>query len=368
MAGRFTRTAADRGLAQIRHVHPVRQGAARSYTASVYAQVERDFGMLAPPVALHSPAPRPLAAAWSILRETLVASGAVARAAKEAIAAAVSHGNSCPYCVDVHTAAMHGVAKGRDALLVAGDRIDAVADPGVREIAAWARASGRREDVERHGWPVPRAQAPELIGVAVTFQYYNRMAHMFLPGSPIPSQVPAAAKGTLWRLLGSFMWRAARGNHEPGASLSLLPPVELPEELAWAGGSHHIGGAFARASAAFAGAGVRSAPPAVHELVHSRLAQWHGQPAPLSRAWVDDAVTGLAAGERATGRLALLAAFAPYQVDDAVIAEFRQDQPDDRTLVELTSWASFAAAVRVGSWLDTRGQPRAKPAAEPPAA
>ena len=50
-------------------------------------------------------------------------------------------------------------------------------------------------------------------------------------------------------------------------------------------------------------------------------------------------------------RLALLTALASYQVDRSVIDKFRLDWPDDATLVELTSWASLAAARRVGGWI-----------------
>lgn len=347
----FARTAAGRGLAQIRHVSPVRRSAAPDLVASVHAQVERDFGMLAPPVGLHSPAPGPLAASWLILRETLIAAGLVGRAAKEALAAAVSIGNTCPYCVDVHTAVLHGLVRGRDGLAIAENRVDSLADPDVREAVAWARASGTREAAARHRGPWQAGQVPELIGVAVTFQYFNRMVHVFLPDSPIPAQVPAAARGVLWRLLGRFMWPSARSRHQPGASLDLLPAAQLPADLCWAAGADHIAGAFARATAAIEAAGARSVPGPVRDLVTARLAGWNGQQAGLSRAWVNDAAAGLVSAERPAGRLALLTALASHQVDQSVIDEYRATRPGDDALVELTSWASFAAARRVSSWL-----------------
>ena len=42
--------------------------------------------------------------------------------------------------------------------------------------------------------------------------------------------------------------------------------------------------------------------------------------------------------------VALLVAFASYQVDAGVIANCRRAGADDRTLVEITSWAAMAAA------------------------
>src|SRR6266508_3798443 len=46
--------------AQVHHVTPVLADRAGGLVAEVYRQVERDFGMLAPPIALHAPAPETL--------------------------------------------------------------------------------------------------------------------------------------------------------------------------------------------------------------------------------------------------------------------------------------------------------------------
>ncbi|MEO7262451.1 MAG: carboxymuconolactone decarboxylase family protein, partial [Jatrophihabitantaceae bacterium] len=119
----------------------------------VYRQAERDFGMLAPPVALHSPAPGPLAASWMMLRESLLADGLVSRGAKEAVAAAVSLGNACPYCIAVHSATLSGLLGSPTAAAVSSDNIDSIADPEVRAIAQWARRSGNRQDSQSQDAP-----------------------------------------------------------------------------------------------------------------------------------------------------------------------------------------------------------------------
>lgn len=170
----FVRTALRRSLGQIRHVTPVRPRSAPDLVDRVYRQVERDFGLLAPPVALHSPAPECLAACWLMLREALVADGQADRAAKEAVAAAVSQSNACPYCVEVHGASLHGLAgAGAAEALVAGE-LDSITDARIRAVATWARAGGRDSSS-----PAPTAaQLPELIGVAVTFHYLNRMVNI----------------------------------------------------------------------------------------------------------------------------------------------------------------------------------------------
>src|SRR3712207_2784190 len=68
----------------------VRRGGARGRVRAVERQVEGVLGVLAPPIALHSAAPEVLAAAWLVLRESLVADGTASRADKEVVAAAVS--------------------------------------------------------------------------------------------------------------------------------------------------------------------------------------------------------------------------------------------------------------------------------------
>jgi len=341
VGGLLGRVTLKRSLGQIRHVDPVWPDAARGLVARVYGQLEREFGMLAPPVALHSPAPTVLAACWLMLRETLLAAGRVDRPTKEAIAAAVSLRNACPYCVDVHSATLNGLLPGRDAAAIAAGRVDAVAAPELRAIAAWARGDGEAP-------PFPAGQAAELVGVAVAFHYLNRMVNVFLGDSPIPAGAPAVIRRGAWRAFGRVMRPYARRDREPGYALDLLPPVPPPDDLSWTAGSPFVAEAMARSYAAIDEAGESAVPAAVRGLVAVRLARWDGGPTGLGRAWVDEAVAGLPAGERAAGRLALLAAFASYQIDQSVIDGFRRDRPDDAALIRLTGWASLAAARRIG--------------------
>jgi AhpD family alkylhydroperoxidase len=340
MAGRLARQALRRALSQVRHVTPVRPRSATGLVAAVYDQVEADFGMLAPPVALHSPSPRVLAAAWLMLRESLVA-GAVDRPAKEAVAAAVSLSNSCPYCVTVHSATLGGLSSGPDATAIAAGDLSSVHDDRLRGIALWASAGATRAGAEGQDWPFPPAQAEELIGVAVTFQYLNRMVNVFLGDSPLPDGAPSGAR----RFLGWMMGRDAAAFAEPGVALALLPSVA--DTVPWAGGV--VGDAFTSAAAAISATSSVTEP--VRALLAAELSEWDGQAPGLGRGWVDEAVRVLPAAERAAGRLALLTAKASYQVDDEVVAAFRATRPEDAALVELTAYASMAAASRVGDWL-----------------
>jgi len=350
MARALMRAALRRSLDQVKYVQPTRLDEAGDAVSRVYRQVERDFGMLAPPVALHSPAPGPLAASWLMLRESLLADGLVPRGTKEAVAAAVSLANSCPYCVAVHGATLQGLLGSTAAAAVATGHLDSIGDPAVRAVARWALESGRAADQPAEP-PFAREQAPEIIGVAVTFQYLNRMVNVFLDDSPLPPAVPLPARRGVLRVLGRFLGATAEGRHQPGAALDLLPPAPLPPDLWWAAGSPHVAEAFARAAAAIELAGDRHVPAAVRDAVGTRLAGWDGQQLGLSRAWLADEVRQLPAAEQPSARLALLSALAAFQIDRSVIEEFRGVQPDDEALVATTAWASMAAARRVGGWL-----------------
>lgn len=327
--------------AHIRYVRPVPQHTAADLVARVYDQIEEDFGMLAPPVALHAAAPPVLAACWSILRETLLAPGRSTRRDREVVAATVSLANRCPYCVDVHGSVLLGLYEGPDTARIAAGRIDDVADPALRELARWARAA---DQPVRSPVRVAAAEAPELIGVALTFQYINRMVNVFLRESPLPA-VPGAVDRLLRRTAAHVLGGLGRTRVTAGRSLDLLPAAALPPDLRWAAPSPHIAGAAARASAAITAAGERSVPERVRELVTGLLADPHaGRPGLAARRWVDESVTPLPEQERAPARVALFTAFASYRMTPDVIEDYRRRRPGDAALIELTSWASFTAA------------------------
>ncbi|MEV5573194.1 carboxymuconolactone decarboxylase family protein [Spirillospora sp. NPDC052269] len=312
-------------------MRPVPAGSADGLVAEVYEQLEADFGMLAPPVALHSPAPEALAASWMTLRESLLV-GATRRVDREAVAAAVSASNSCPYCVEVHTSTLRTLSPERDSAATAGKE---------RPAAAWA--------LQDEPMPCTAETAAELAGVAVTFHYLNRMVNVFLEDSVLPSEVPRVLRGPLTDRIGRFL----RPNAvlPQGRSLRLLPEAVLPVDMAWAAGSPTVADAFARSAAAIDAAGRRAVPEPVRELVGGVLSDWDGRPPGMSRAWVGEATAGLDEDLAPVAVLTLLTAMASYQVVPSDVAAFRATRPGDRALVEATAWASMTAARRLGARL-----------------
>ncbi|MEV0963553.1 alkylhydroperoxidase [Streptomyces sp. NPDC049910] len=313
-------------LRDIHHVKAVAPGRARGLTAAVYTRAEREFGVIAPPLALHSASPGPLAASWLLLRETLLVQGRVDRAAKEAVATEVSRANSCSYCVDVHQATVETLPPPPPGA------------PGV-DAAAWLRAGPG----DRGPAPFTAEEAPEILGVALTFHYLNRMVGVFLDDSPVPDRAPTGLRGPILRTVARTM-RPVAGPLEAGAALDLLPAAPLPPELAWAAPDPDVAQALARARAAVDRA-AHWVPAPVRELLSTHLDTWDGTPPGISRAWLDAPLTALPPASHPAARLTLLTALAPHQVTGADVTAFRAHHPTDRELIDLTSWAALTTAV-----------------------
>lgn len=337
-------------MSGIRHLHPVPPGSAHGLVAAVYEQARPEFGLL-PPILLHSPNPELLAGMWCVLRETLLC-GAMPRATKETVAAAVSRANRCPFCVDAHSIMLTAAAGGGAAQAIAAGR-DQDLEPELAAVLAWA-TSGRSPAVPGMPGPLrppfPPEHLAEMIGTVAAFEYVNRLAHAFLPGSVVP---PAAGrfKGFVTRLAALPFVSRVRRQRQPGLSLRLVPEEGLPPAQPWARPSPAVAGAFARFIAAVDAAGRESLPAEVRALVAGRLAVWDGTDPGLGSAWLDEAATAVPAAERPAARLALLVAFASYRLDDEAIAAFRATQPGDRALLGAVAWAAFTTADRIAARL-----------------
>lgn len=332
----------------IKYIQPAAPETQQRRIADVYHQAKR-AALLSPPLMLHSPSPDVLAAVWMMWSETLVVRG-VDRAKKERIAAEVSRGNECPYCVDVHTLVLQGAGSSE----FAPDQPQQTANASQHSaLSAWAQAT-RNPDAEiLRRPPFTEREAPELIGTALFFHYLNRIVNVFLENNAIP--LPGALNGL--RALVNRVGAATVGRTifasgtQPGSSLGLLPEHPAWSDAPWADANPHVQGAFARAAFAIEAAGERSVPERIRALVEARLQTWRGETMPMSRKWVENAIVDLPEDEQPAARLMLLTALASYQVDESVIRAFRRVQPQDEHLINATAWASFAAMRRINHWI-----------------
>jgi len=317
--------------------------------AQVSQQMAQEF-QLAPPLTLHHLLPRVMAGLWAISREAYIA-GHTGRALREAVASEISKINQCPYCVDVHTAMLHGLGNGEVAQAIVYDK-DAM-DGVSRDVVDWATANlSPKSNILRRP-PFTANDAPKFIGTALLFHYLNRMAHLFLPDSPLP--VPSSF-AWLKRNLGIVFGKTVGSKIATlTASSDTFPLADevtaLPPEFNWALADERIAAAFSLFAKVIEEAGAFYIDVKVRELLLSKLDQWQGDQPGLGQAWLEESVTGQDKAQRPAARLALLTAFTSYQVNDSDIASFREQTKSDAALIALTSWASFQAMKKVSTWL-----------------
>ncbi len=343
---------------RVRYVRPVPRDKAEGLVARVYDQMEADYALV-PPVTLHSCVPELMAAVWAIVRESLVA-GPVSRARREAVAAAVSGANRCPFCVDAHAIMLTGAKQGSVARALRAGRDGRVGDAATDALVRWARATHSPDPEFLRPPPFSAEEAPAYVGTALVFHYINRIVNVFLKDSPFA--LPPGfhwLKGTMVRVGGAlFGGRIVSRPVEPSTSVGL-------SEIAKGGvGGPDDNGPIARAFALFIAAIDKSAaaivPPRVDDLVQKCVEEWRGEDPGMDGRWLEDALRGLDGAERASARLSLLTALASYRVDEGTVGDFRRQFPGDEHLVVTVARASFLAARRTASWIGNAPWPTSR--------
>lgn len=272
-----------------RHAHylePITKDAAQGLVARVYAQLARDLGAVPEPFTLHSPAPRVLAGVWAAFREVLIAAGTVCRGTKEAIAAAISDLNRCPWCVDAHSGMLYATGNADLAGAINGGAEGVQTE--MQKIIEWARATRTPGAQILHDPPFSSDAAPEYIGTAIVFHYLTRMVTVMLSETFLPGN--RLLKGTLLRIGGWMFADSARKHYEPGASLTLLSDAPRSNTAVWSVGAPHIADAFSALTAIVEEAGERVLSQDTRARVRTCVADWDGGDSGISRRWVDDAV------------------------------------------------------------------------------
>ncbi|RJL30996.1 carboxymuconolactone decarboxylase family protein [Bailinhaonella thermotolerans] len=325
-----------------RYVTPVDPARATGLVARVYAQIDRDFPTSRPPTMLTlSPAPRVLAAAWALLRESLFA-GDAPRLGKEAVAGGVSLANRCPFCVDAHSMLVHGLGDRRLAEAIARDEIPD--DPGHARLVAWGKATRTPSALPQA--PFPAAHAPEYLGTALAFHFINRIVSALLTPDVLPGNAQRSA--VVRAAAGRALSRAIRRRVEPGASLPLL--AGSPQVPAWAGRSP-VGIAFAalRAEAGDVGDLLSAGTRAV---IRDSVAFWDGDHPSFGSSWLDAPLWAAAEEDVPAARIVLLTALAPYRLTDSDVAAWRAASPGrDADLVRLVAFGALTAVEHVEAGL-----------------
>lgn len=335
----------------IKYVRPVDDSSAKGLVSEVYSQIKRDFGKVVEPFQLHSPLPRLLAGVWMACRETELV-GSVPREIKEAVAATISTQNNCSYCVDAHTIMLKATGEHAIANAISHARFNQISATRVRSIVQWALKTSKPGLGATSSLPFSRSEAPEIIGTAVFYHYINRMVTVLLGKTPLPSNI-SWLKGPLERIASMMFSSAVHRSKTIGESLKFLPPANLPEDLHWAKPNPIVAQAFARFAAIVDEVGKQALPLRVRERVTDCVDKWRGEAFGISRSWVEDETRDFDEASKSAAQLTLMSALAPYQVDESLVLKFKQNFPEDQRILGALTWGSFAAAKKIGTWIQT---------------
>ena len=330
----------------INHIQPVEPRQARGVVADVYDEARREFGRLPEPVSMLSPNEELLAAWWATLRETLIA-GNAPRARKEAVAAAVAVTQRCPWCIDAHTTMMYAAGESKTATAILADTRLSDSDPNAPYVA-WARGTAAPGGPAA---PFGPDVAVEYVGTAMIFHFVTRLVlvlldETFLPGGPRAQSLARRAAGLAFA-------RKVRASHRSGLATGRLSPRPLPEDLGWAAAYAPVAASFAALTGCLEES--QHLPEASRDVVRRVIAEWQGEPMPMSSSWTAEYTDALPDELRAATRLALLTSLAPHQVTDDDVAAARPLLTTDSSLVIALAWASWAAARRVAGWTTRPG-------------
>lgn len=334
-----------------RYVKPAPYNKASGIVAQIYAQVEEEF-FINGPTTTHAVCPPLLAGVWMAEREIMLTDDLLTREDKEALGVTFSQVNGCTYCEDLINSTVYGAGETELAEIIRYRKHDEISDQTTRAIHQWILQSYDLDAEILFEPPFSPAEAPEVIGCALMFNYFNRYVKVFFTGTPL--KVPFSSKSLktlLYKMTGLELRESVMRRLKPGRANGFLPAAPLPDELSWAGANANIGDAVARWSAAME----REARDVVPEAVRSRIARivgdWQGEAMPLSRSWLDPHLDGLGAAETAAMKLALLTALSPGQLSDDIVEAFQAEFDSDKALVVTVAWSAFEAAKQISGWL-----------------
>ena len=318
--------------------------------AEVYKQVRRDFGEVVEPVTLHSIIPELLASNWSVLREVSLVEDKIDRTTKDAIAAAISKINRCPWCFDAHTIMLIGLRSRKVAKAIETGQLDLIKDTKMRSITAWALANRTPNAEIIKNPPFTFEEAPEIIGTAVYYHYINRMVNVFLDETPLPIKA-SSLKGLLKGIAGFRFAKALKKEKGAGESFRFIESLKLDREPFWASKNRRVAVAFASHKRITEKLAEEYMPKEVRVLALRTIEEWRGEDTGISRSWVEKYISKLPEITKPAARLSLLVALSPYQVDGQIINSYKEINPKDEALLATISWTSFATATRIGEWL-----------------
>ena len=327
----------------MRYVTTVPRHKASGIVAEVYDQISDDF-FVNGSLTSRSRVPELFAGVWCGGRETVLVDDRIDRTTKEAMLAALSSINDCPYCGDMLVALVHAGDQHEDAEHILAEEESLINDPLLRDRLQWVKAMttpGAQAPVHT---PFTELELPEAIGAIMAMSDINRFSHIVMDGSPVNAPMGFdKIKSLALRIFGGELQENHSTPLEPGRALHLLPPASLPDDLQWARSNPRIADALSRWAAATERQSRQLISPEVKACVTQSLSQWQGEQMPISRHWVEAELGDLSGQQRAIARLAILLAKSSYQIDEGVVHEVL-DAGDQERFLRILAWCTFTAS------------------------
>src|SRR5262245_35668777 len=333
-------------LKTMRYVHAIPRRKATGLVAQVYDMIEEDF-FINGSLTSRSKVPALMAAIWTAGRESVLVDDRLDRTTKEAMNAVLSQVNDCPYCGAMLISLVHAGGKHEAAANIFAESEPHITDVILRKRLAWVKSITTPGKKTHPPVPFAAEDLPEAIAALMAMSDINRFSHVVMDGSPVGAPLGLQGiKAVALRLFGGELRSTHVEPLMPGRALSLLPPAPLPMDMQWATSNPRIAGALARWTAVVEREASGVVSPAVRELVARNLQDWKGDLMPISRSWVDSDVSVLTGQDRATARLALVLAKAPYQVDERLVEDVLSEDRCEERFIRILAWASFSGARR----------------------
>jgi hypothetical protein len=327
------------GLTMRKFFTPISLASASGLVEKVLIQSQRDF-FINGTITSHASCPPLMAGMWSAGREVALTNQHLPAWQKKAMGAALSDVNRCPYCEDFLLSLTHGANESGVVSSLLRRDLNSISDELLQKRLAWTKASITRGAKKLADPPFAPEQMPEALGTLVVFNYTNKISDFTMKGSPIPS----AVRGGALRMFGMELKESAAMDLEHGASLHLLPPAELTDDLSWAASNSLVADGLARWNGVVEAESDAVLPSETKFYIRNIMSHWGGGPAPISRNWVEDDVAGLGGKQRDLARVALLVAKASYQIDDGAIQKVVEHGVDEAGVVRLGAWSALLGA------------------------
>src|SRR5215469_13139970 len=126
-------------LKTMRYVHAIPRRKATGLVAEVYNMIEEDF-FINGSLTSRSKVPALMAAIWTVGRESILVNDHLDRTTKEAMNAALSQVNDCPYCCDMLISLVHAGGKHDAASCIFAENEAHITNSTLRPRLSWVKS------------------------------------------------------------------------------------------------------------------------------------------------------------------------------------------------------------------------------------